>query len=43
MLIDAGGGTVDIVGYRITSLDPLKFEEITKPTGKLNPVSIVCH
>jgi hypothetical protein len=36
MLIDAGGGTVDIVGYRITSLTPLKFEELTEPTGKWN-------
>jgi hypothetical protein len=35
MLTDAGGGTVDIVGYRIISLTPLKFEELTVPSGKL--------
>jgi hypothetical protein len=35
ILCDAGGGTVDVVGYRIKQLTPsLELEQMTIPTGK---------
>ncbi|KAF2671144.1 hypothetical protein BT63DRAFT_423384 [Microthyrium microscopicum] len=35
IVCDCGGGTVDIITYKITSLNPLKFEECVKGKGKL--------
>ncbi|KAJ5258405.1 hypothetical protein N7524_009961 [Penicillium chrysogenum] len=33
IVCDAGGGTVDIITYRVKQTDPLAFEEATKGTG----------
>ncbi|KAF7522399.1 hypothetical protein PCG10_007511 [Penicillium crustosum] len=33
VVCDAGGGTVDIITYRVKEADPLRFEEATKGTG----------
>ncbi|KGO76318.1 Heat shock protein 70 family [Penicillium italicum] len=33
VVCDAGGGTVDIITYRVKQNDPLRFEEATKGTG----------
>ncbi|KAK4861131.1 hypothetical protein LT330_004047 [Penicillium expansum] len=33
VVCDAGGGTVDIITYRVKQTDPLRFEEATKGTG----------
>ncbi|KAJ5186887.1 hypothetical protein N7449_009881 [Penicillium cf. viridicatum] len=33
VVCDAGGGTVDIITYRVKETDPLMFEEATKGTG----------
>lgn len=33
VLCDAGGGTVDLISYEITNLDPLEFRELVKGTG----------
>lgn len=34
VLIDAGGGTVDIVSYQVKKLHPvLQLEQVGKPTG----------
>ncbi|CAI7572395.1 unnamed protein product [Penicillium palitans] len=33
VVCDAGGGTVDIITYRVKETDPLRFEEATKGTG----------
>ncbi|KAJ5787881.1 hypothetical protein N7457_002871 [Penicillium paradoxum] len=33
IVCDAGGGTVDIITYRVKQKDPLRFEEATKGTG----------
>ncbi|KAI2741395.1 hypothetical protein DTO013E5_4559 [Penicillium roqueforti] len=33
IVCDAGGGTVDIITYRVKQSDPLTFEEATKGTG----------
>lgn len=43
VLCDAGGGTVDLISYEITSLDPFELVELTICTGKsieavLNPM-----
>ncbi|KAF2658712.1 hypothetical protein K491DRAFT_755999 [Lophiostoma macrostomum CBS 122681] len=35
ILCDAGGGTVDVVSYKVTQLSPtLQIEQICKPTGR---------
>ena len=35
ILCDAGGGTVDVVGYKVRRLLPtLELEEMTTPAGK---------
>ncbi|KAJ5964982.1 uncharacterized protein N7479_004858 [Penicillium vulpinum] len=33
IVCDAGGGTVDIITYRVTQTEPLRVEEATKGTG----------
>ncbi|KAF3050005.1 hypothetical protein E8E11_009658 [Didymella keratinophila] len=33
ILVDAGGGTVDIVSYQVKRLYPLQLEQIGRPTG----------
>ncbi|KAK5685781.1 hypothetical protein LTR17_026936 [Elasticomyces elasticus] len=33
VLIDAGGGTVDLISYRIVQVKPLRLEEIAKGSG----------
>ncbi|XXG97656.1 hypothetical protein Hte_003963 [Hypoxylon texense] len=33
VICDAGGGTVDLVSYAITSLDPFLVKALTRPTG----------
>ncbi|CAG8890324.1 unnamed protein product [Penicillium egyptiacum] len=33
VVCDAGGGTVDIITYRVKQTEPLRFEEATKGTG----------
>ncbi|CAM9681303.1 unnamed protein product [Ectocarpus fasciculatus] len=33
MIVDCGGGTVDITAYKILSVDPLKLAEVTAPDG----------
>lgn len=33
ILVDAGGGTVDIVSYQVESLEPLKLVPVGVPTG----------
>ncbi|CAG7943854.1 unnamed protein product [Penicillium salamii] len=33
VVCDAGGGTVDIITYRITQTEPLRFSEVTEGTG----------
>jgi len=34
ILVDAGGGTVDVVGYKVKALTPsLELQEMTRPTG----------
>ncbi|KOS38019.1 hypothetical protein ACN38_g11178 [Penicillium nordicum] len=33
VVCDAGGGTVDIITYRVKETDPLRFEEATEGTG----------
>jgi hypothetical protein len=34
ILCDAGGGTVDVVGYKVKQLTPiLELEQMTAPTG----------
>lgn len=35
VVCDAGGGTVDLISYTVTSLDPLKLEMCVEPTGDL--------
>lgn len=35
VVVDAGGGTVDIIAYRIIALNPLEVEEVQFGTGKL--------
>ncbi|KAL3454207.1 hypothetical protein BJX65DRAFT_262995 [Aspergillus insuetus] len=34
IVCDAGGGTVDVITYRVRQTDPFRFDEITTPTGK---------
>jgi hypothetical protein len=34
ILVDAGGGTVDIVSYQVKCLQPLELLRIGKPTGE---------
>jgi hypothetical protein len=37
MIVDCGGGTVDLTTYRVTSTLPvLSFEELVVGTGKLS-------
>ncbi|KAJ6066964.1 actin-like ATPase domain-containing protein [Penicillium canescens] len=33
VVCDAGGGTVDLISYKIQDLDPLSLEEVTEGTG----------
>lgn len=33
MICDAGGGTVDLITYRVTSVDPLQVEEVVSGDG----------
>lgn len=41
ILCDAGGGTVDVVGYRVKALTPaMELERFTEPTGTDHYVSI---
>lgn len=35
VVLDAGGGTVDLTTYNIKALDPLEIEEVAPPTGAL--------
>lgn len=35
IICDAGGGTVDLISYRIQSLDPLRVDEVVSGTGDL--------
>ncbi|KAJ5633351.1 hypothetical protein N7490_009690 [Penicillium lividum] len=35
IVCDAGGGTVDLITYRITRTEPLRMEEVTKGTGEV--------
>ncbi|KAH8647033.1 Hsp70 family protein-like protein [Tricladium varicosporioides] len=35
VVCDAGGGTVDLISYEITKLDPLELRELVPGTGKL--------
>ena len=34
VLCDAGGGTVDLISYEITKLDPLELRELVPGTGE---------
>ena len=40
VLSDAGGGTVDLISYEITRLDPLELRELVPGTG--NHTSAAC-
>lgn len=33
MVLDCGGGTIDIAAHRVTSASPLMLKEIEEPTG----------
>ncbi len=35
MICDAGGGTVDLISYEITSLHPLELKELVPGKGEL--------
>lgn len=35
IILDAGGGTVDLITYQVVNLQPLKFKEIVPGTGAL--------
>lgn len=35
VICDAGGGTVDLISYKIVGLDPLKLDESVGGTGEL--------
>lgn len=35
VVVDAGGGTVDLTTYNLKALDPLEIEEAAPPTGAL--------
>ncbi|KAJ5771670.1 hypothetical protein N7520_002199 [Penicillium odoratum] len=35
IVCDAGGGTVDLITYRITQTEPLRMEEVTEGTGEV--------
>lgn len=44
MLIDAGGGTVDIIVYKVSVSDPLRLvREEVEPNGKLKPFAALCN
>ncbi|EED23536.1 adenosine deaminase [Talaromyces stipitatus ATCC 10500] len=34
IICDAGGGTVDAITYRVTQVNPYRFEEVVKPAGR---------
>lgn len=34
-MVDCGGGTVDIISYKVTSIKPMKVCEIVQGQGKL--------
>lgn len=36
ILCDAGGGTVDLISYEITKIEPLELRELVKGTGTLS-------
>jgi hypothetical protein len=33
VICDAGGGTVDLISYEVTALDPLELKELIPGTG----------
>ncbi|KAJ5116884.1 Heat shock protein 70 family [Penicillium angulare] len=35
IVCDAGGGTVDLITYKVTQKDPLRLEEVTEGTGAI--------
>ena len=38
VVCDAGGGTVDLISYEITSLKPIELKELVGSTGTLDDV-----
>jgi hypothetical protein len=40
VLCDAGGGTVDLISYEITSLQPFHLTELTNATGRFLPCDV---
>jgi len=36
IVVDAGGGTVDLAAYRVRDIDPFRVELATKPTGEFH-------
>lgn len=40
MIVDAGGGTVDLSTYRFTDMSPISVEEIAPPGCKSSPSSV---
>ena len=36
VLCDAGGGTVDLISYEITKLDPLELRELVPGKGQIS-------
>lgn len=40
VVCDAGGGTVDLISYEITALQPFKLRALTAASGNCNPPQI---
>jgi len=38
IVVDAGGGTVDLAAYQVKDVDPFRVELATEPTGEPLPV-----
>ena len=43
MIIDAGGGTIDLSTYKFTSVNPMSAEEIAPPDCKSSTTTAFLH